>query len=117
MIKQTATALGLAAALTLGLAGAAGADTPTTTPTAPATHRFTCDDARTRAEHLHARLDAAGDRIARAEARRDKLREEHRDQLADALTTRIDAGKAHVGRVKTRLDRLEGAITDRCAAR
>jgi hypothetical protein len=117
--RHVTTALAVAATLTLGGAGAAGAEgaaeAPTTTaPTARPAHRFTCEDARTRVTRLDARIEGATNRIARAEARRDRLRDEHRTELAEAVTRRIDLGREHLARLKARLDRVKAALAERC---
>jgi hypothetical protein len=112
-LTHTISALCLAGALTVGVAGAAGADTPgTATPAAkPA---LDCGKAQDRLAKVETRVTGAGDRIVKAQARHDQLVTEGKTERATVLADRIQLAKDRLVRVETRLDKVKAAVAKRC---
>lgn len=108
--------LTLAGALTMGFAGVAGAQTtdPTPSTTVPV-HKLNCDTARDRLAKLEKHDDAVRARIAKAEARRDKLQAEGQTVKAAELTKHIEAAKDRLSKLDARIAKLKSAIATRCS--
>lgn len=113
-LRHTLAGLAIAGSLTAGFVGVAGAQTDSSSSSAPTTHVFSCDTAKDHLARLHTRIDALKDRIAKAEARIDQLRKDGRNDLADALAKRVERAKDRLARVEARVDRVQQRIDNRC---
>ena len=111
----------IAATMTLGVAGAAGAQTtdtstPSSTPAAATTptHHIDCAKVEQVITRLHERDAAINARLVKAEARVDQLRQEGKTARADALAKRIEMIKDRLTTVEARLAKVEARVDKVC---
>jgi hypothetical protein len=109
-------AAAIAGSMTLGLAGVAGAVTPSPTPASPTTpsHHIDCAKAEQVIARLHQRDAAINARIAKGEARVDLLRKEGKNARADKLAQRLETVKARLAKVEARLTKVEARVDAKC---
>ena len=112
-IKKPLAGLAVAATLTLGFTGIAGAQTTSSSP-APTSHPITCEQAQDILARLHARDEQVKDRIAKAEARVDQLRAQGHEDRAETLQKRIDAAKDRLGKIEARVASFEQKVDQHC---
>jgi phage shock protein A len=113
-LRTALVGLVIAGSLTAGFVGVAGAQTNSSSSSAPTEHKFSCDTARDHLARLHTRIDALKDHIANAEARIDQLRKQGHDDRADALAKRVERAKDRLARLEARVDRVQQRIDVRC---
>jgi hypothetical protein len=108
MVRRIIGGTALAAALTLGVAGVAGAGAATPSSGASGS---TTPAACSRLPKLEARVqkfdNAVKARLPKAEAREAKLRAAGHDKLADAIATRITKVQARETKINARLSKAE----------
>jgi len=121
-LRKILAGTAIAATMTLGVAGVAGAQTTdttgpsTSTPAAATTptHHIDCAKVEQVIARLHERDAAVNARLVKAEARVDQLRQEGKTARADALAKRIELIKARLTTVEARLAKVEARVDTVC---
>jgi len=113
ILSRIVAGTALAAAVTIGAAGAAFAGTPASTT---ASRTFSCSAAEARVDQVKTLVAVVKARLSILDARHDRLVAAGMTMRADALKARIDLIKARLASVDVRLDKVEAAIAVRCAS-